>query len=142
MMSGCKTKDTEFVTLPLPQHHERQEYKTDSVHITDSVNESKTSILQEVDSDYLASLGIIKPPNKAWLLREKSSKCEKSNKTHVNKDTVFERDTIPVPFPVTEFKYINELYWWQETLMWAGAVYFVSLLLKLGIYIYRGKSCN
>lgn len=106
----------------LPQHHERTESNSDSVHVSDSVSESKTSILQEVDSSYLAGLGIIKPPNKAWLLREQNNKREKSNKSHVRHDTIIERDTIPQPYPVTEYKYINELYWWQKLLIFSGIV--------------------
>lgn len=140
MIAGCKTsKTTEQVPVLLPQHHERTETNSDSVHTTDCVHESHTSILQEVDSGYLAGLGIVKPPPKAWLLRESKNKSEKKNTEHTGNQKIIERDTVPEPYPVTEYKYINELYWWQEALMWAGAAYLLLIIIKLVIFVYKLK---
>ena len=120
-LAGCRSsKSTEYVPVPLPQHHERTESSSDSVHTSDSVSESKTSILQEVDSGYLANLGIISPPKKAWLLQDRQIRLERKSLTHVSHDTIIELDTIPQPYPVTEYKYINELFWWQKLLMFSG----------------------
>lgn len=138
MTAGCKTtKKIEYV--PLPQHHKRTESKKDSIHITDSVSESKTIILQEVDSPYLAGLGIVKPPNKAWLLRESHNIREKNSKSHESNDTVIEQDTILVPYPVIKQVEVNKLYWWQNLLMWAGSLFSLICIVYGIINIYRLK---
>lgn len=96
---GCKAKKSlEYV--PVPEYHWRTEEKTDSVNNTDSVSESTTAILQEVDSSYLAELGIIKPPSSAWLLRETHDKREKSSVNNTSVNTITLHDSVPVPYPV------------------------------------------
>ena len=44
-------------------------------------------------------------------------------------DTV--RDTIPKPYPVEKIVIVNELHWWQESLIWVGVVAIVILLVML-----------
>lgn len=47
-------------------------------------------------------------------------------------------DSVRVPYPVIREKEVNRLYWWQETLMWAGAA---SVILA-GVLAYgniRGR---
>ena len=43
------------------------------------------------------------------------------------RDTV--RDTIPKPYPVEKIVIVNELHWWQKSLMWAGIVAIIILLV-------------
>ena len=46
-------------------------------------------------------------------------------------DTVQNNDTIRVPYPVEKIVIVNELHWWQESLMWAGVVAIIILLVIL-----------
>ena len=46
-------------------------------------------------------------------------------------DSVFIQDTIRVPYPVEVIVKVNELHWWQESLMWAGVVAIIILLVML-----------
>ena len=45
------------------------------------------------------------------------------------RDTVLNNDTIRVPYPVEKIVIVNELHWWQESLMWAGVVAIIILLV-------------
>lgn len=40
----------------------------------------------------------------------------------------------PQPYPVEKIVEVNKLYWWQETLMWSGAIF---LLLVVGWIVLR-----
>ena len=45
------------------------------------------------------------------------------------RDTVQNNDTIRVPYPVEKIVIVNELHWWQESLMWAGVVVIIFLFV-------------
>lgn len=133
MAAGCK--HTEYITVP--EYHERIVNKTDTVHITDSVRESKTSILQEVDSSFLAGMGIIRPPKTAYLLKEVHDRQEKSSLNHISRDTLIERDTIRVPYPVEKRVEVNVLYWWQKTLMYGGTAAILAVIIWIARVLKR-----
>ena len=52
-------------------------------------------------------------------------------KDKIIRDSVFIQDTIRVPYPVEVITKVNELHWWQESLMWAGVVAIIILLVML-----------
>ncbi len=55
---------------------------------------------------------------------------------HNSVDTVFRVRIVkePQPYPVEKIVEVNKLYWWQETLMWSGAIF---LLLVVGWIVLR-----
>ena len=120
---------TKYIEVPVPEYHVKVVNKTDTVHIADSVREYKTSILQQVDSAYLVSVGIINPPKSVWFLQETQTKQEKSTLNHVSRDTIIERDTISVPYQIEKRVEVNVLYWWQKGLMWIGVVVLLAVIV-------------
>lgn len=127
--AACKR--TEYVTVP--EYHERVITRTDTLHIIDSVSERKTSILQEVDSAYLAKIGIISPPQKAYLLQVSNDKQEKNGLTRISHDTIIQRDTISRPCPIERRVEVNVLYRWQKLLIGIG----ITALLFILVWIAR-----
>lgn len=134
LLTGCK--HTEYV--PMPEYHERVTARVDTVHVTDSVIESKTSILQEVDSAFLADLGIIEPPQKAWLLREREDKRKKSRSVRISHDTIMRTDS--VAYPVEKKVYVRTLYRWQKVLLYIGTVALLWVLVWIARMLRRTNS--
>lgn len=134
LLTGCK--HTEYV--PMPEYHERVTTHVDTVHITDSIRESKTSILQEVDSAFLADLGIIGPPQKAWLLREREDKRKKSRSVRISHDTIMRTDS--VAYPVEKKVYVRTLYRWQKVLLYIGTVALLWVLVWIARMLRRTNS--
>lgn len=116
LLSGCKTK---YVTV----EKVRTEYahSTDTVHITDTVKEKETSILQIVDSAYLKGIGILNPPQKAYLLEKSHNKQEKNTLIEHHTDTIVKCDSVPVPYPVPEY-IEKKLSWFQTFRLWLGNI--------------------
>ena len=52
-------------------------------------------------------------------------------------DSIFIQDTIRVPYPVEVIVKVNELHWWQESLMWVGIVAIIILLVMLWYQIKK-----
>lgn len=46
-------------------------------------------------------------------------------------DTIVRCDTIPIVQTIEVEKRVNELYWWQESLMWLGVLALGFILIKL-----------
>lgn len=140
IIAGCRSSKTiEQVPVLLPQHHERIETSSDSVSVTDSVSECNTTIIQEVDSPFLAGLGIINPPKKAWLLQNKQIRHEKKSLNHTSNDSVKERNTIPVPYPVPQIKEVYVLHWWQKLYLWVVTLFSIYCLIYGLMDIYKLK---
>ncbi len=132
LIAGCK--HTEYIEVPVPEYHERQVNIVDSVHDTDTVHDNHIQTLQEVDSSYLASVGIINPPKSAWLLKETHDRQEKSSKNHVNNSSANEIDTIRVPYPVE-----RQLTAWERTKVDYGGyaiIILATILLIILVYIF------
>lgn len=127
-LAGCKTK---YATVP--EYHETYVSRTDTVWKTDSVKDVQISIIQEVDSAYLHKIGIINPPEKAYLIQNSQNKeVSKSSIEHTT-DTILKVDSVP-KLIIKE----KELSKWQHLKMDAGvsamciaAALLLLFLLKL-----------
>ena len=53
-------------------------------------------------------------------------------------DTVLKKDSIQIPYPVIEYKEINELNWYQKACVWFTSIVLAALAIYLVIK-YRGK---
>ena len=100
LLSGCTTKEYVPITETRTEHH----WHTDSVKERDSTHTERETIIREVDSAAMAKYGIQMQANqRAWLVlqREMENRLRELEHMSANKDTV--RDTIPKPYPVTEY---------------------------------------
>ena len=100
VLSSCTTTRYIPVTETRTEHH----WHTDSVKERDSTHTERETIIREVDSAAMAKYGIQMQANqRAWLVlqREMENRLRELEHTSANKDTV--RDSIPVPYPVTEY---------------------------------------
>lgn len=88
--AGCKTK---YVTVP--EYHETYISRTDTIWKTDSVKDIQISIIQEVDSAYLRKIGIIKPPEKAYLIQNSQNKEVSKSLIEHTTDTILKVDSVP-----------------------------------------------
>lgn len=127
-LAGCKTK---YVTVP--EYHETYVSRTDTVWKSDSVKDVQISIIQEVDSAYLHKIGIINPPEKAYLVQNTQNKEVSSSLIEHVTDTVLKVDSVP-KIIIKE----KELSKWQHLKMDAGvaamciaAALLLLFLLKL-----------
>lgn len=122
-LAGCKTK---YVTVP--EYHETYVSRTDTVWKTDSVKDVQISIIQEVDSAYLHKIGIINPPEKAYLIQNSQNKEISKSLIEHTTDTILKVDSVP-KLIIKE----KELSKWQHLKMNAGvaAMCIVVALLLL-----------
>ena len=100
LLSGCTTTKYVPVTETRTEHH----WHTDSVKERDSTHTERETIIREVDSAAMAKYGVQMQANqRAWLVlqREIENRLRELEHISANKDTV--RDTIPKPYPVTEY---------------------------------------
>ena len=100
LLSGCTTTKYVPVTETRTEHH----WHTDSVKERDSTHTERETIIREVDSAAMAKYGVQMQANqRAWLVlqREMENRLRELEHMSANKDTV--RDTIPKPYPVTEY---------------------------------------
>lgn len=127
-LAGCKTK---YVTVP--EYHETYVSRTDTVWKSDSVKDVQISIIQEVDSVYLHKIGIINPPEKAYLIQNSQNKEVSKSLIEHTTDTILKVDSVP-KIIIKE----KELSKWQHLKMDAGvaamciaAALLLLFLLKL-----------
>lgn len=127
-LAGCKTK---YVTVP--EYHETYVSRTDTVWKSDSVKDVQISIIQEVDSAYLHKIGIINPPEKAYLIQNTQNKEVSKSLIEHTTDTILKVDSVP-KIIIKE----KELSKWQHLKMDAGvaamciaAALLLLFLLKL-----------
>lgn len=126
-MTGCKT--VKFV--PVPEYHTLYKTRVDTVQRWDSVRDVQWMTVREVDSTQLVALGIQLKGLKKALLIERNKLLQKisNEKTH-KVDTVMQRDSIPVPYPVEK-----PLTKWQRWKMdlggWAMGVAAVLVILVI-----------
>ena len=87
--------------VPVPEWHTLYKTRADTVWRRDSVRDVQWMTVKEVDSAQLAALGIQIKGLKNALLIERNKLLQKisNEKTH-KVDTVMQRDSIPVPYPV------------------------------------------
>ena len=94
---GCRT----VRYVPVPEYHTLYKTRVDTVYRWDSVRDVQWMTVREVDSTQLAALGIQIKGQKNALLIERNKLLQKisNEKTH-KVDTIMQRDSIPVPYPV------------------------------------------
>ena len=126
-LAGCKT--VKFV--PVPEYHTLYKTRVDTVQRWDSVRDIQWMTVREVDSAQLAALGIQIKGLKNALLLERNKLLQKisNEKTH-KVDTIMQRDSIPVPYPVE--KQLTKWERWKIDLGgWAMGVLAVLVILLI-----------
>ena len=113
MISACKTT-TKIVEVPVEVV--KKEYihdtKLDSIYIRDSIDR-----WQKGDTLYITK----------WHTKFK----------YINKvDTIIKTDSIPKILSVVKEVEVNHIYWWQKTLMWAGGILSICIIISL-IYNFK-----
>lgn len=94
---------TKIVTVP--EVHEIHHHHTDSIIRTDSVRDEKQTVIREVDSATMARYGIqLKQAERAWLVETNQLRREIERLQALQRDSVAERDSVPVPYPVEVVK--------------------------------------
>ena len=129
-LTGCKT----VRYVPVPEYHTLYKTRVDTVQRLDSVRDVQWMTVREVDSTQLAALGIQIKGLKNALLIERNKLLQKMSNEKTHKiDTVMQRDSIPVPYPVEK-----QLTKWQRWKMdlggWAmgvAAVLVIFVVIKV-----------
>lgn len=108
IISSCKTT-TKVVEIPVETI--KKEYinsiKIDSVYVRDSIDR-----WQKGDTLYITK----------WHTKFK----------YINKvDTIVKTDSIPKIVTVEKKVEVNHIYWWQNTLMWAGGILSICIIISL-----------
>lgn len=128
-LTGCKT--VKFV--PVPEYHTLYKTKVDTVQRWDSVRDVQWMTVREVDSTQLAALGIqIKGLKNALLIERNKLLQQISNEKTHKVDTVMQRDSIPVPYPVEK-----PLTKWQRWKMDAGGWAMGTVTVLVILFVVR-----
>lgn len=111
---SCKTS-TKIVEVPVEVI--KKEYihdtKIDSIYIRDSIDR-----WQKGDTLYITK----------WHTKFK----------YINKvDTIVKTDSIPKIVPVVKEVEVNQIYWWQKSLMYIGVLVVIILLSIIGFKLYK-----
>ena len=131
---GCRT--VRFV--PVPEYHTLYKTRADTVQHRDSVRDVQWMTAREVESMQLAALGIQIKGLKNALLVERDKLLQKISNEKAHKvDTIMQRDSIPVSYPVEK-----PLTKWQRWKMdlggWAmGVAAGVIILFVVRLLIIR-----
>ena len=131
-LSSCKT--VEYITVP--EVHEVHHHHTDSIKQTDSVTVEKETVIMQLDSAAMAKYGIqLKAAERAWLVKTAELERRLQQLIENHTDTVHERDSIPVPYPVIK-EVEKKLTKTQKGLMWLGGLSLMALFLFI---VYKAK---
>ena len=131
-LSSCKT--IEYITVP--EVHEVHHHHTDSIKQTDSVMVEKETVIMQLDSAAMAKYGIqLKAAERAWLVKTAELERRLQQLIENHTDTVHERDSIPVPYPVIK-EVEKKLTKMQKGLMWTGGLSLLALFLFI---VYKAK---
>lgn len=108
IISSCKTT-TKVVEIPVETI--KKEYinsiKIDSIYVRDSIDR-----WQKGDTLYITK----------WHTKFK----------YINKvDTIIKTDSIPKIVTIEKKVEVNHIYWWQNTLMWAGGILSICIIISL-----------
>ena len=100
----CISSCTTTKHVPVVETHTDHHWHTDSVRQRDSTHTERETVIRELDSAAMARYGIQMQANqRAWLVlqREMENRLRELEHMTAQRDTV--RDSIPVPYPVTEY---------------------------------------
>ena len=132
-LMGCRT--VRFV--PVPEYHALYKTRADTVQHRDSVRDVQWMTAREVESMQLAALGIQIKGLKNALLVERDKLLQKISNEKAHKvDTIMQRDSIPVSYPVEK-----PLTKWQRWKMdlggWAMGVAAVMVIVGVILVVLR-----
>lgn len=135
LLTACSSGRTVIV----PEVRQTVVHQRDTVFHTDSVRESRTTIIQEADSALLAEFGIrLNNMEQAWLVKQSSTKESKGNITFINHKDSIVHDSIPVPYPQTVYK-DKELSIWQKIMMQLGYGFFGIIIGVIVLALWKYK---
>ena len=122
LLFGCSPK-----VITVPEYHYERHNTTDTVMMRDSILRERNTIIREADSSMLADLGIrLQQGERAILVLRKELERALNQQREVVHDTVVQRDSISVPFPVEK-----QLSRWDSLKLEAGGYLFVLLIVAV-----------
>lgn len=140
MLAFCSCKSVEYV--PVIETRTEHHWHTDSVRQRDSTHTERETVIRELDSAAMARYGIQMQANqRAWLVlqREIENRLRELEHMTAQRDTV--RDSIPVPYPVTEYVE-KKLSTWQVILMTIGTLTLMGILIFIVLKLKRFLPCR
>ena len=94
----------------------------------------------------MAQYGIqLKDMQRAWLVETNRLHRELSELKKTRADTIHERDSIPVPYPVEVVKEVAKpLTWWQQTRLHIANIilWLIGLMGFIGLILFVGRRKN
>lgn len=135
MLAGCRT--TKYVTVP--EQHTEHHWHTDSVKERDSIHIDRVTTIRELDSAAMAQYGIrLKAAERAWLVQSREMEMRLQELEHMtaNHDTI--HDSIPIPYPVTEYV-AKPLTRWQQARIHMGELLLALIAAAAGFGLWRLK---
>lgn len=140
MLAFCSCKSVEYV--PVIETRTEHHWHTDSVRQRDSTHTERETVIRELDSAAMARYGIQMQSNqRAWLVlqREIENRLRELEHMTAQRDTV--RDSIPVPYPVTEYVE-KKLSTWQVVLMTIGTLTLMGIIVFVVLKLKRFLPCR
>lgn len=111
--------------IPVPEYHYEHHHTSDTIIEKDSILSEQKTVIREADSTMLAELGIrLKEGERAILILRKELERVMNQKKNVVHDTVVQRDSIRVPYPIEK-----QLSRWESLKLEAGGYLFVLLAI-------------
>ena len=133
-LAGCKSGES---VVTVPEVHEHWHHTSDTIRQTDSIIDHQTTIIRELDSASMARYGIrLQGMQKAWLVESNRLQRELSELRQSKTDTVIERDSVPVPYPVVK-EVKKPLNFFEKAMMGTGIGSLVGILFYCIILIRR-----
>lgn len=133
-LAGCKSGEN---VVTVPEIHEHWHHTSDTIRQTDSIIDRQTTIIRELDSAAMAQYGIrLQGMQKAWLVENSRLQRELSALRQTKTDTVIERDSVPVPYPVIK-EVKKPLTFFEKVLMGTGIGAIVGLLFYCIIFLKK-----
>jgi hypothetical protein len=133
-LAGCKSGES---VVTVPEVHEHWHHTSDTIRQTDSIIDRQTTIIRELDSAAMARYGIrLQGMQKAWLVENNRLQRELSELRQSKTDTVIERDSVPVPYPVIK-EVKKPLNFFEKAMMGTGIGSIVGILFYCIILIRK-----
>ena len=133
-LAGCKSGEN---VVTVPEIHEHWHHTSDTIRQTDSIIDRQTTIIRELDSAAMARYGIrLQGMQKAWLVESSQLQRELSALRQTKTDTVIERDSVPVPYPVIK-EVKKPLTMIEKVLMGTGIGAIVGILFYCIIFLRK-----
>ena len=122
LLFGCSPK-----VITVPEYHYERHNTTDTITLRDSVLREQKTVIREADSSMLADLGIrLQQGERAILVLRKELERALSQQKEVKHDTVVQRDSIRVPYPIEK-----QLTRWESLKLKAGGYLFAVLIVAV-----------